>query len=346
VRGNDTARYLVGTPDTTYAAYNDWGGASLYGVGNNVRSDERISAPRAVKVSFDRPYHQGAGASQVLPLEANAIHWLERQGYDLSYISNVDLHKNPRQVFQHRAYLSLGLDEYWTIDMRYGLQRARDFGVGLAFLGADAGYWQMRFEPDQAGMPYRTVVCYKVSTASKDLALDPEYGQDNTRVTTRWRDPLLALPENSLIGVMYSNLTKRQAYISWQVAPSASRSQLLAGTGLQPGRTYGCDLVGPRWDRVFPGSGTPSGLQVLGTSHPRDDYNVRDTSNTTYYIAPSGALVFASGSTSWSNTLDAYRFRPDMACGPQQDVVSALQVLMARIMDALVLHHPLQRLSM
>ena len=62
-----------------------------------------------MKVSLDRPFIQDHGSGQVLEWEAAALHWLERQGYDLSYISDVDLHEKPAQLLDHRAYLSLGL---------------------------------------------------------------------------------------------------------------------------------------------------------------------------------------------------------------------------------------------
>ena len=77
-----------------------------------------------MKVSFDRPYAVNDGSSQVLVFEAAALHWLERQGYDLSYVSDVDVHEEPAQLLDHRAYLSLGHDEYWTQEMR----RSRVFG--------------------------------------------------------------------------------------------------------------------------------------------------------------------------------------------------------------------------
>ena len=46
---------------------------------------------------------QEAGSSQVLEYETNAIHWMERQGYDLSYTSDVDLQEAPDQLLHHRA---------------------------------------------------------------------------------------------------------------------------------------------------------------------------------------------------------------------------------------------------
>lgn len=333
VRGNFNSRYMAVTPDTTYAAYNDWGGYSLYRA-----FDKTYGLVRGVKVSFDRPFNQGDGASQVLIYEADAIHWMERQGYDLSYLSNVDLQENPAQLLNHRAYLSLSHDEYWTKEMRDGVEHARDNGVGLAFLGANAAYWQIRFEPDSAGHPYRTVVCYKVSTPDHDLRADPMFGKDNTRVTARWRDPILARPENSLIGIMYSDNTQTRQGFPWKVSLRAS-SSILEGTGLQPGQQYGCDLVGNEWDRIFENGATPSGLQVIGISPTVNTGGTYDFSNTTFYIAASGAMVFATGSIYWTSVLDNYRFRIDKLCINQNPVVPVIQKLMAHVMDALAVHY-------
>ncbi len=341
VLGNFHSSYVAVTPDTTYAAYNEWGGSSLYNEDNTLFGEKDTSSARSVKVSFDRPYAEVNGSSQVLVFEADAIHWMERQGYDLSYMSNVDLHNDPAQLLNHRAYISLGHDEYWTKEMRDGVERARNLGVGLAFLGGNASYWQMRFERDSAGIPNRTVVCYKVSTVGKDLVHDPFYGKDNTRVTTQWRDPVLARPENALIGIMYTDLTHQQLGFPWQVSLKAN-SPLLQGTDLQAGQQYGCGLVGYEWDRIYANGATPAGLQVLGTSSTKNDEGKLGISNTTYYIARSGAMVFATGSIYWTTALDIYRFEINKLCYYQNSIVPGMQQLMANIMEALLVHHPSQ----
>jgi hypothetical protein len=340
VLGNFSSDYVVVTPDTTYEAYNDWGGSSLYDTDNSLFG-ESDGQSKAVKVSFDRPYSQEAGSSQVLVFEADAIHWLERQGYDLSYISNVDLDKDPAQLLHHKADISIGHDEYWTKAMRDGVERARDSGVGVAFLGANVAYWQVRFEPDSRGNAYRTVICYKVSTNSHNLALDPAYPKDIPHVTAQWRDPVLNRPENAMIGTMYSDLTHKQVGFSWQVSTGAN-SFLLNGTGLQAGQHYGCDLVGYEWDRVFANGATPKNLHILGRSGTVADNNATDESDTTYYVAPSGALVFAAGAIYWTYALDSYRLHVDPLCAGQDLVVPGLQQLMAKVMDALIVHHTQQ----
>lgn len=351
VRGNSFSTYLAVTPDTTYAAYDDWGGYSLYDYnsananGQENSNEEQATGQAAVKVSFDRPYIEGQGASQVLLYEADAIHWMERQGYDLSYISNVDLHENPVQLLGHKVYLSLGHDEYWTKEMRDGVENARNKGISLAFFGANASYWQMRFESDSKGNPDRTVVCYKVQTDLNDLARDPLYGKDNTRVTAQWRDPVLARPENALIGVMFSGLTHSQQGFPWVVNPQAA-VPFLNGTGLRPKQPYGCGLVGYEWDRIFKNGATPAGLQILGTSPTVDDSKQADTSDTTYYRASSGALVFATGSIYWTSALDSYVYETDPLCAHQNPEIPGMQKLMLHIMDALAdPQHMQQRLA-
>ncbi|HVU69460.1 MAG TPA: N,N-dimethylformamidase beta subunit family domain-containing protein, partial [Ktedonobacteraceae bacterium] len=140
VRGNRPADYAYIRPTTTDAAYNNWGGWSLYTVPGT-----------GVKVSFNRPDWNGGGTGGLLQLEIQGITWLERQGYNLSYLTMQDVHENPAWLQQYNAVLSAGHNEYWTQETRAAFYAARESGVGLAFLGANACYWQMRFETDHAG---------------------------------------------------------------------------------------------------------------------------------------------------------------------------------------------------
>ncbi len=326
VRGSQHSTYVAVTSDTTYAAYNDWGGYSLY------HGLDGLSPSRASEVSFDRPA-SGDAKGQGLPYEIDAIRWMERQGYDVSYISSVDLDQNPQQLLTHRAYLDLGHDEYWSAAMRNGVEQARNAGIGLAFLGANDGFWQIRFEPDSAGIADRTIVCYK------NAQQDPFYGVDNSHLTINWRDPLVGRPENALIGVMYSSYAHQPTGFPWQVNEQAA-APLLAGTSLQPGEAYGCDLVGYEWDRVFNNGASPPGLQVLSTSHTLDVNGAQDFSNSTYYIAQSGALVFAAGSIYWSYSLDNTRLlSPASGCAGETAAISGMQKLLANIMAGLIVHH-------
>lgn len=316
--------YVVSTSDTTYEAYNTWGGASLY-VG--LDGSDRKGAD---KVSFDRP-NIAAGLAQGLPYEIDAIRWLERWGYDVSYVSTVDLEQNPGLLLRHRAYINLGHDEYWSKSIRDGVEKARDAGVGLAFLGANDAYWQIRFEPDSQGIVDRTIVCYKIAR------IDPLYGKQNELVTTTWRDSLIGRPENALIGIMYVSWTRSIGF-PWTVSTDAP-SYLLNGTKLTPGRTYGCDYVGYEWDRVIDNGKTPPNLRIIGNSSIVGHDGVEDTSNTTYYIAPSGAFVFASGSIYWAYALDDFRLFTGSCTSGKSTAEPAMARLFANVMSTLIVHH-------
>lgn len=336
VRGNLSSTYVAVIADNTTAAYNDWGGYSLY------HGPDGSLSTRATKVSFDRPalgWRFGYGNG--LSYEIDAIRWLERQGYDVSYISSVDLHEHPEQLLNHRAYLSLGHDEYWSKEMRDGVEQARDAGIGLAFFGANVSFWQIRYAPDSQGTPDRTIICYK------DAHLDPLLGVDNSRVTVEWRDPPVFRPENALVGIMYIDWTTPPKAFPWQVSANAP-SDLLTGTGLQPGQQVGCNLVGYEWDGIFDNGATPQDLWVLGASHVISDGKQTEVSNTTYYIATSGAMVFASGSIYWSYALDDLRVwdfphpAPRVNADPcllHSAAVPQIQTLMALVMSQVIVRH-------
>ena len=316
VRGTGTEDYAVIRGYSTDAAYNQWGAWSLY------------TSTKAYKVSLNRPGWGNGGSSNLYAYDLSAIRWLEQQGYDLGYLSCIDLHTTPNTLQGHKAYLSLGHDEYWTKEMRTAVENARDSGLGLGFLGADACYWQCRLEADVNSNANRTVTCYKVATSGGPaLSTDPLYGTDNSRVTALWRDLFLNRPENVLLGIMFSDDYQPNNY-PWVVDAQAA-SHYLANTNLTPGQSYGFDLVGYEWDNKQ--SGGPTNLQVIGTS-PVTGVNGVGTANTTYYTANSGALVFAAGSLSFMWAMDSYRQYPTGTPIP----IPGMQQLMVNIMADLI----------
>ena len=94
---------------TTWQAYNEWGGASLY---NNRGAETGLSGSRAPRASFDRPHLINDGAGMMLSYEAWMVRWLEQQGYDISYATNIDVDANPGLLSDRKIVLSVGHDEY------------------------------------------------------------------------------------------------------------------------------------------------------------------------------------------------------------------------------------------
>ena len=117
---------LVVVPVNTIQAYNKWGGKSLYNSGS--------IGPRANRVSFDRPTNPQDLSSDLFRHEYHLIRFLEREGYDVSYATNVDVHRDPSQLLDHSMVMTAGHDEYWTKEMRDGFEVARDAGVHLSFM--------------------------------------------------------------------------------------------------------------------------------------------------------------------------------------------------------------------
>src|SRR5712692_632000 len=85
VKDDRAADLLFQSSVTTMQAYNRWGGESLYYDGSRA-----VPGGFAVQVSFDRPYLGEFGAGQVLRWEQYMARFLERNGYDVSYSTNLD----------------------------------------------------------------------------------------------------------------------------------------------------------------------------------------------------------------------------------------------------------------
>ena len=272
---------------TTWQAYNDWGGRNLYwGPFMEARTRSRVA-------SFDRPYATGGGASDFLHGELPLIGLLERAGLDATYWTDIDLHQHPGLLRRHRALLSLGHDEYWSTAMREGATRARDHGVNLAFLGANAVFRHIRLRASPLG-PDREEVNYKPASARAD----PAWRTNPREVTTDWREPPLGQPESSLLGELYEcNPARADGVV---VEPG---SWLLAGTGLGAGSKLP-NLVGPEYDRVTPSFPTPRSVELVLHSPLRCRFH-SSFSDVTYYTVASGAGVVDTGTSSWICQIDA-----------------------------------------
>src|SRR5262249_25191341 len=145
---------------TTYQANNNYPndnttGKSLYEF-NSFGANTVTGGPQAVKVSFDRPSIND-GAGEFFMCEVYFVRWIERMGYDVAYATDIDTHANGARLRNYKGFLSVGHDEYWSQAMYDAAEAARDAGVNLAFFGANALYWQVRFEPSSRGVPNRVM---------------------------------------------------------------------------------------------------------------------------------------------------------------------------------------------
>ena len=129
--------------------------------------------------------------------------WLEQNGYDVSYMAGVDADRYGSLLLNHKMYLDVGHDEYWSGQQRTNVEAARDAGVNLSFWSGNEVYWRTRWGNSLSsdGTPYRTLISYK-ETWSPSASIDP-----SNEWTGTFRDPRLSPPaigggnpENSLTG--------------------------------------------------------------------------------------------------------------------------------------------------
>ena len=111
------------------------------------------------------------------------IRFMEANGYDVSYMSGLDVATKGPLLLNHKSYMSVGHDEYWSGDQRANVEAARDAGVHLAFFSGNEAFWKTRWEPSSDGTntPGRTLVSYKDTHFNAPT--------DPVSWTGTWRDP-------------------------------------------------------------------------------------------------------------------------------------------------------------
>jgi len=275
----------------TYQAYNAWGGKSLYGT----LQDRDDTANKAVKVSFNRPYYADNGygsasffAATYLGNELNMVTWLEREGYDVSYGTDVDLDNNLNAVLNHKVLQITGHSEYWSWAMRDNVDRAIQSDESFASIAGNVSYWQIRYENSPVtGDPSRTIVGYK-ELVSQDPMKSTQYA------TTEWRLSPVNRSEDRMTGTMYVTQSRPSLCIEDE------SHWLLTGTGLKNGQCLlnpdGTTFLGYEVDAMGPA--TPANFQRVG--HSPATSALANFADMGVWRAPSGATIFTTGSIGWS----------------------------------------------
>ena len=324
------------TSDPTWQAYNTYGGSDFYRGGAN---------GRAYKVSYNRPVltRDGIGGRDFyFANEYPLVRFLERNGYDVSYIAGVDTDRAGALLQNHQTFLSVGHDEYWSKAQRANVEAARDAGVNLMFLSGNEVYWKTRYEPsvDGGNTPYRTLVSYKETWANAKIDPSDEW-------TGTWRDPRYAprskgggLWENGLTGTAYMSnfsdlpltVTKREGKLRlWRDTGLASMTA--AATELAP------STIGYESNEDLDNGHRPAGLVRLSTTtgpvpqYLQDFGNTTEAGTTTHHLtlyrAPSGALVFSAGTIQWTWGLDDQHDAPFDPPSPDRRMQQAQVNLLA-----------------
>ncbi|WP_353987711.1 N,N-dimethylformamidase beta subunit family domain-containing protein [Ruicaihuangia caeni] len=208
----------------TLNAYNDWGGANQYrGIGDDPRNE--IGSPLS---STQRPIARGMlrkppgvpqefhshtppiGAAPQYPAyewarlngysrhhadafwatyERDFVIWAERQGYELDYLTQIDLHEDQTALDAYDCAVVVGHDEYWSWQMRDVIDAFVERGGGFARFAGNY-QWQVRLSDDGT-----TQYCYRLP------ALDPASDTTPHLTTTVWEARSVGRPGAATVGL-------------------------------------------------------------------------------------------------------------------------------------------------
>jgi len=307
VKDQHQADFMFQCSDHTWQAYNRWPNQfSLY---DNGQSQWYWGG--GVEAGFNRPYGKycqildatlSTGSGEFLLWEFPLAYWMESHDYDLTYVSNQHTHQYPEELNRCMRFLSVGHDEYWTLEMFRNLERAIQEGMHVALLSGNSVCGRIKMRADTHGRPNR--VFERVGLFS------PSGG-------TRELDPMLRLIRerpyaNELMGAQSTGpVTGGADWICRQ-----PDHWLFEGSGMVKGEGIP-GLVGWEWH------GDPApipGLKIVASGPTQGAPGQPNGSEypATLYHGPRGNLVFNAATIWWDDGLSeppGY-FRPSVYTQP------------------------------
>ena len=282
--GNDKPPFALVLTTSTWNAYNDWGGTNLYNGGRRVsfqrplsrgfldRPDEPAGRFVAIREEGDRDLadlvdyttrhglNLWCAAAGWAAWERRFVTWAERHGYELGYLTSLDLHADSSALEGYRLYLSVGHDEYWSWEMRDTVESFVDDGGNAAFFSGNTCFWQVRFEG-----PTSDMIGWKADAPTSD----PIVGTPHERLMSgAWCHPVVSRPENQMTGVSFSaggfsRLGGALPEASGGYFVNEDRHWVFDGTGLANGASFGGEarIVGYECDGCL-------AIQGDGKLHP------------------------------------------------------------------------------
>ncbi len=170
---SEPAPILLVLSTTTWHAYNDWGGPSLYTGGTRVSFERPLREGLPGQAGADRPDDAArarpggdgrsargparwacrtgaagpAGSRTSGPSRAGP----RRTGIGSTSRSRRTSSEHPEILEGPRLYLSVGHDEYWSWGMRDAVDAFVGRGGNAAILSGNTSFWQVRFDPAIVG---------------------------------------------------------------------------------------------------------------------------------------------------------------------------------------------------
>ncbi len=285
----------------TWNAYNDFGGASLYGFGGS---------EKAQQVSFDRPF-DGRGLGLFTRWEQPFVRWAEGAGYPMAYATTSDLEFIPDLLAHYDVAIIAGHSEYWSWAMRQQVKEFVARGGRFVNLSGNTMWWQVRFEDNG-----RTMIGYK------NWRDDPVQTREGA-TDLNWDYPIFD-PSFNIIGLHwpyggYPGSTGDGYYAvntgHWLYTGTNLRENDLFGKGPtratsihdkeSDGLAFNCAADGTTILGPISATGTPRNFTILGLTPVNSKQRDMDgVAMMGLYTTPAGGAVFSAGTTGWSLGLD------------------------------------------
>ena len=296
------SRILVAMNDTTYNAYNHWGGRSHYGYGSlgmlyftapGAGGGER---PWGYRLSMRRPQASvfTEYSAKWTYWEVPLVRWLARQGIEVEWCTLVDIDADPGLLHRYALLVNVGHAEYVSNAMREHVVRFVAAGGNAAFFGGNNTWWRIRLEDGT-----NVSACYKLA------ALDPV--TDPNQQTVNWPSAL----SGEMQGVSWSGNVfagdshlRKDADGLLQYAVVDAAHWVLAGTGLNDRDRFG--IYGDGAQTVV-GSETdvrtdeaPAGLETVASVTFRDPESSEVPEVATMVVFAKGGTVFNASTNDWT----------------------------------------------
>lgn len=295
VRDDRKADFLFQCSDNTWQAYNLW--PDKYSVYSHPKGNQGPWAD----VSFDRPYGkysqiyenpQSIGSGEWLCFEFPFAYWMEKEGYDVSYCSNLDMIDPARAgAGRYKGFLSIGHDEYWDIRQYESALKMRENGVNLMFFTGNAVCWVSPFSASDDG-----------KRENRIIFRGGPYGGDHTYAVNREKQhgpfPHRGPDEGYLMGSR--NVEPVNGGGDWVCA--MPDHWILEGTGMKKGDSVP-GLIG--WEYHGDPPADIPGLEVVGEGTAMQGGVNPQQWTATIYPGPKGNFVWNASTIFWCQGLSS-----------------------------------------
>jgi hypothetical protein len=295
------SRIVVAMNDTTYDAYNHWGGRSHYGYGSlgtlyfTSPGAGDGTMPWGYRVSMRRPQASvfAEYSAKWTYWEVPLAHWLAHQGIVVEWCTLVDIHADPGLLHRYAMLVNVGHNEYVSNEIREHVVQFVNAGGNAAFFGGNNCWWRIRFEDGTD-----VSACYKL--ASLDPLTDPN------QQTVNWPAAL----SGEMQGVSWSGnvfagdphlRTDKFGLLQYSVVDAGH--WVFAGTGLNSGDQFGVygdgrTVVGSETDARTTQS--PAGLKTVAWVQFHDPTSNAVSEVTTMVVFTRGGTVFDASTNDWT----------------------------------------------